>query len=220
LLNRNGSQKGNDQDMITVSSDTIVKMWLSASAQIKANHEYLSKLDSVLGDGDHGISILRVMQVMEQTLADQAAASLQAKFAEVSTAVMMADAGSTSPLLGSFFEGFSEAATKESYTIAELAGLFEAGLKSLQALGKAQPGDKTSIDAWVPAVAAMRANADADLKTAMQAAAKAAKAGAVSTKEMVAKFGRARNYGEKSRGSEDAGANSVAFFFIGFAEGL
>jgi dihydroxyacetone kinase-like protein len=208
------------RNMTTVTSDTIVKMWLCAAAQIKANHEYLSKLDSVLGDGDHGISILRVMQVMEQALAEQATANLQTKFAEVSTAVMMADAGSTSPLLGSFFEGFSEAATKETYTVAEIAGLFESGVKCLQALGKAQPGDKTSIDAWVPAVAAMRANANADLKTALQAAAKAAKAGAESTKEMVAKFGRARNYGEKSRGCEDAGANSVAFFFIGFAEAL
>ena len=202
--------------MNTVSSDTIVKMWLGASSQIKANHQELSKLDAVLGDGDHGTSILRVMQVMEKALEEQANASLQAKFAEVSTAVMMADAGSTSPLLGSFFEGFSEAATKDCYTVAELAGLFEAGLKQLQAIGKAKPGDKTSIDAWVPAVAAMKENAGQDLKTALAAAAAAAKAGAEATKEMVAKFGRARNYGEKSRGVEDAGANSVAYFFKGF----
>lgn len=203
--------------MTTVLSDTIVKMWLGASAEIKANHQELSKLDAVLGDGDHGTSILRVMQVMEKALEEQAGASLQAKFAEVSNAVMMADAGSTSPLLGSFFEGFSEAATKESYTVAEVAGLFEAGLKQLQAVGRAKPGDKTSIDAWVPAVEAMKANSGQGLKAALTAAAAAAKTGAEATKEMVAKFGRARNYGEKSRGVEDAGANSVACFFRGFA---
>lgn len=203
--------------MTTVLSDTIVKMWLGASAEIKANHQELSKLDAVLGDGDHGTSILRVMQVMEKALEEQAGASLQAKFAEVSTAVMMADAGSTSPLLGSFFEGFSEAATKESYSVAEVAGLFEAGLKQLQAVGRAKPGDKTSIDAWVPAVEAMKASSGQGLKAALEAAAKAAKTGAEATKDMVAKFGRARNYGEKSRGVEDAGANSVACFFKGFA---
>src|SRR5262249_46715618 len=104
----------------------------------------------------------------------------------------------------------------------EFAAAFESGLTAVRRQTKAQPGDKTLIDALVPAVAALREAVDAN-DTAMSAlhrAAEAARAGADATRNLVANQGRARYLGEKTLGHEDPGAVSVALLFAGFYSGL
>lgn len=207
--------------MSTYNSDVIIKMWQGATAQLKANHEYFSQLDSILGDGDHGTSMLRIAQVVDDTIAANAGKNTKDMLAEISEAVLMADAGSSSPLLGSFFQGMSDTVNGDELTAAEVVAVFAAGLDEMQAVGKAKPGDKTSLDTWLPGMAKMtEVAADGDLKAAAVAAVAAAEAGAEATKGMVARCGRARNYGEKSVGYVDAGAVSASYMFKGFAEVL
>jgi dihydroxyacetone kinase-like protein len=114
----------------------------------------------------------------------------------------------------------SDGITAETLDGAGLAGAFEAGLKSLQKQTKAKVGDKTMMDALIPAVEAARKAADAGQNPSdvLAQAAQAAKAGAESTKDIAARFGRARNVGAKSIGTPDAGATSVALVFQGLAE--
>jgi len=135
---------------------------------------------------------------------------------------MSVDAGSTGPLLGTFFKGLSEGATgRNQFDGVELAALVEAGTTKLQRLSRAQIGDKTMMDAFLPALAALKgADPEQGIKTAMQQAAAAAAQGAEATKAMRAKFGRARNLGERSLGAVDPGAMSVALLFEGFYEAL
>jgi dihydroxyacetone kinase-like protein len=105
---------------------------------------------------------------------------------------------------------------------AELAAAFEAGLEKFRAQTAAQMGDKTMLDALAPAVAAIRAAAEEGLGAAemLGRAAEAARQGAEGTKEMQARFGRARNLGARSIGSVDPGATSISLLFAGFAAAL
>jgi dihydroxyacetone kinase-like protein len=125
-------------------------------------------------------------------------------------------------LLGSFFQGLSEGATgRNEFDGGGLAALFEAGITKLQKQGRAQIGDKTMMDAFLPALAALQAADPAQgIKTALLQAATAAAQGAEATKTMRAKFGRARNLGDRSLGAVDPGAMSVALLFDGFCAAL
>jgi phosphoenolpyruvate---glycerone phosphotransferase subunit DhaL len=208
--------------IVTVGYSEICQMLLAAAGRIRGRHEMLSRLDSAVGDGDHGISMLRVMEAVETTVNGNSGTDLKALFSMVAWAVMSVDAGSTGPLLGTFFEGLSEGATdRNQFDGVALAALVEAGTTKLQRLSRAQIGDKTMMDAFLPALAALKgADPEQGIKTALQQAAAAAAQGAGATKAMRAKFGRARNLGERSLGAVDPGAMSVALLFEGFYEAL
>jgi dihydroxyacetone kinase-like protein len=99
--------------------------------------------------------------------------------------------------------------------------MFEAGLEKLSSISKAQVGDKTMMDALVPAVAACSemAASGASCAAALDQASKAAEQGAESTRDLQAQFGKARNLGQRSVGHKDPGAASLAMLLRGFAEG-
>jgi dihydroxyacetone kinase-like protein len=103
-----------------------------------------------------------------------------------------------------------------------LAASLAAGLRAVEKQTRARPGDKTMMDALVPAIEAIQASANSGepIPCAMELAAAAARAGAESTKDMIAKYGRAKFLGEKTRGSADAGATSIALLFQGFSDAL
>jgi dihydroxyacetone kinase-like protein len=200
----------------------ICQMLLAAAGRIRANHEMLSRLDSAVGDGDHGTTILRTMDTVAKTVSENTGPDLKQLFSTVAWAVMSCDGGSTSPLLGSFFMGLSEgAAGKESLNCPELAAMFEAGVNKMQKQSRAQIGDKTMMDALLPALAALKAaDPTRGIQAALQQAATAAAQGAEATKTMRAKFGRARHLGERSLGAVDPGAMSIALLFDGFRAAL
>ena len=209
---------------MTVGYDEIVAMLRGACRQIKENHELLGKLDSVGGDGDHGPTMLRVMTTLEKAIDGAAASDPKKLLKDAGWAVMGVDGGATGPLLGSLFMGMSEAAPGEGARLdaAALAAMFAAGAAKVRKQTKAQPGDKTMIDALVPAVEAIAAAAaeGAAIPAMLERGAAAAAAGAEATTQMMAKFGRAKNIKEKSIGSPDAGATSTSFIFKGFVEGV
>jgi len=206
----------------TIGYKRVRGMLNAAVDQIRIHHEALSRLDAATGDGDHGTTILRAMEAVAKAIAGDAAIELKPLFSSAAWAVLSCDGGSTGPLLGSFFLGVSEGcAGRNELDLAGLAAAFESGVVKLQKQSRAQIGDKTMMDAFLPALAALKAAPrDAAIKTALEQAAQAAAQGAEATSNMRAKFGRARNLGDRVLGHTDPGAVSVSLLFKGFSEGV
>ena len=195
-------------------------MILSAVARIRENHEILSRLDSATGDGDHGTTMLRAMKAAEDTIKDNPDEKTGDLLYKIGWSIMSADGGSTGPLLGSFFMGMSEAVDGGSeLDSSAVAEMIIAGAGKMHKQSRAQVGDKTMMDAMLPAVDALRAaDKGATVQEMLKLAAKAASDGADATKDMKAKFGRARNLGDRVIGHKDPGSVSISLIFQGFYE--
>ena len=207
----------------TIGIDDMGRMIRAAADLIRANRDDLSKLDSAIGDGDHGMTIARAMGIAEKVIEESEKKELKGLLKDVGWGVMGVDGGATGPLLGSFLMGLGNGIDElETIDCPTLAAMFEAGLAGVRRQSKAQIGDKTLMDALFPAVDAFRQAADEgkSIKEALHDAAKAAENGAISTKEFKARFGRAKNLGERTIGCQDPGATSMALIFQGFFEGL
>lgn len=200
----------------------MVKMLLGAAEQIKENHARLSELDSFGGDGDHGTTMLRAMEKLENSVGAAQTGQIKKLLSDVAWAVMGTDGGVTGPLFGSFFLGMSNgAAEAETLDVAAVAEMFEAGLNCLCKQTKAQIGDKTVIDALAPAVKGARRAADEGLhiSAVLEQAADAASEGARATRNLEPRLGRAKHAAQQSLGHEDPGAVSVSLIFKGFVKG-
>jgi dihydroxyacetone kinase-like protein len=205
----------------TVGRDELVAMLRGAVREIKENHETLSALDSHGGDGDHGTSMVRAMEQVEKVLEEASSEEIKGLLNDIGWAVMGIDGGATGPLLGSLLMGMADGVEgKSSLDASALAAMFGAGLAGVQKRTRAQVGDKTMIDALVPAVDALEEAVEegAGIAAALARAAEAAQTGALSTKGLQARFGRARNLGERSIGEQDPGATSMALIFRGFSK--
>ena len=190
----------------------------NALKQIKAREEEFSKLDAVIGDGDHGTAIVAAMTAVNKSA--QSGTEFKQMLGDMGMDVMMEVSGSTSTLLGAFFLGMSDHAEGTELDAAGVKAMFAGGLANVQQQTQAKRGDKTMMDALIPAVEAMQACTSDDIKEVLNAGAKAALDGAEATVPMKANFGRARNYGERSIGFADSGATSWSCMFASFAEAL
>jgi len=202
--------------------DDLVRVLRAGAARVKAGAEHLGRLDSAIGDGDHGVAMSRAVQALEQGIAGCQDETPGVLLKSVAWSVMSIDAGSTGPLLGSLFMGMMEpVGDADRVDCPLLASMFESGLAKLRAISKAEVGDKTMIDALVPAVEALSAAAAAGegVASGLDKAATAAEEGAERTKDYQARFGKARNLGARSLGHQDPGATSTAMLLRGFAEG-
>ena len=200
-------------------------LWMMGGAieKVKCEHKVLSELDSACGDGDHGTTMLRATNQLEKVMTAHQSDNLQGLLSDMGWTVLGIDGGATGPLLGSFFTGMSESvAGKQTLDAEALTVMFEAGLNALKKQTKAQVGDKTLMDALVPAVAALRAGAEAnqEILPILREAAAAAQEGAYSTKNLKARFGRAKYLGDRTLGHQDPGATSISLMFQGFYDGL
>lgn len=189
-----------------------------ALKNIKAKEEEFSKLDAVIGDGDHGTAIVTALSCIVRSA--QQGTEFKSMLTDMGMNVMLEVSGSTSTLLGALFLGMSDAAEGTELDADGVRKMFASGLANVQQQTAAKVGDKTMMDALVPAVEAMKACTSADIKDVLEAGAKAALAGAEATVPMKANFGRARNYGERSIGYMDSGAASWSCMFASFAEAL
>lgn len=189
-----------------------------ALKNIKAKEEEFSKLDAVIGDGDHGTAIVTALSCIVRSA--QQGTEFKSMLTDMGMNVMFEVSGSTSTLLGALFLGMSDAAEGTELDADGVRKMFASGLANVQQQTAAKVGDKTMMDALVPAVEAMKACTSSDIKEILDAGAKAALAGAEATVPMKANFGRARNYGERSIGYMDSGAASWSCMFASFAEAL
>ena len=183
--------------------------WAKAAEKTAAREKDYSALDAAAGgDGDHGEAIVAATRALASAQGDDFNSLLENMAARLEADV----SGSTSSLYGTFFEGMAEAAPAGTAELDAqgLADVFAAGLEELGFATKAKVGDKTFMDALIPAVEALKAHAAEGEAAMFAAAAAAAKAGSEATAQMQAKFGRAKNLGERSIGPIDAGSASNA----------
>lgn len=191
-----------------------VRDWVGAfAAAIAANKEYLTELDAAIGDADHGINMNRGMQaVLGKLGADESEqGDIGALLKSVGMTLVSTVGGAGGPLYGTFFLRMgASAAGRQELSAADVASALAAGVAGVRGRGKAEPGDKTMVDALVPAAEAVEsALADgADLGAALGKAAAAARAGMEATIPLVARKGRASYLGPRSAGHQDPGATS------------
>ncbi|MFA7172380.1 MAG: DAK2 domain-containing protein [Kiritimatiellia bacterium] len=203
--------------MLTI--DTFKQMIAAAGEEVKGNEKYFSKLDADAGgDGDHGTAIVTAFKAMASAQGTDFKSYVKA----LSEALQSAACGSTSTLYGTWLEGMSDAAPEGAAKLdgAGVAAMFNGGLEEIGFVTKARQGGKTLMDALIPATEAFQAAQAKGIAHMFKQAACAAEAGAEATCQMQAKFGRARNLGERSIGPRDAGASSMACIFAAFAKSL
>ncbi len=198
--------------------------WLRTFADEVTDHaDELTRLDSEIGDADHGSNMRRGMNAVVGKLDAAPDAAPAALLKSAGMTLVSTVGGASGPLYGTFFLRMgTSAGDRAEFDGAAFAAALRAGLEGVLTRGKAQLGDKTMVDALTPAVDALDAAlADgASLKDALRAAATAAREGADATVPLVARKGRASYLGERSAGHRDPGATSTTLLLEAAAESL
>ena len=202
--------------MTMLTIEAFRSMLQKALERIKEREDEFSKLDALTGDGDHGTAIVTAFSAAVKTA--EKGTDFKNMLNDMGFAVMMETSGSTSTLLGALFLGMGDAVNGTELNAADVKTMFAGGLANLRKQTKAEVGYKTMMDTLIPAVNAIEACVSDEIGDLLSAAAAAAQKGAEATVGMVAKFGRARNYGERSKGFMDSGAASWSAMFSAFAE--
>jgi len=188
---------------------------------IEEKREYLTDLDSAIGDADHGINMNRGLKKVMEKLQDKEYSDFAGIFRDVAMTLMSAVGGSAGPLYGTFFMKTGQAlAGKREATAEEFANAMQEGLNGIMTLGKSTLEDKTMVDALSPAIEALRNNSEEGELAAWTAAANAAEEGMKATIPMLAKRGRSSYLGERSIGHQDPGATSSWYLISCFRDAL
>jgi phosphoenolpyruvate---glycerone phosphotransferase subunit DhaL len=193
-------------------TSTAVREWIRAYADEVAQHRVeLVQLDTAIGDGDHGTNMDRGMRKAVEKLDGVEGEDIGALLKAVGMALVSSVGGAAGPLYGTLFLQMGTASGgRDALDLAGWTDALEAGVKGVQARGKAEPGDKTMVDALLPAVDALRAAADdgTALGDALRRSADAAAQGMRDTVALEARRGRASYLGPRSVGHQDPGATS------------
>jgi dihydroxyacetone kinase-like protein len=181
------------------------------------HRQELVRLDMAIGDGDHGANMDRGMQKVVEKLSGTEQADTGAALKSVAMTLISTVGGAAGPLYGTLFLQLGSAlAGKDEVELADYAAAWRKGVEGVQARGKAVPGDKTMVDALIPAVEALERAGELD--GVLEAAAAAAEQGMHATTPLVARKGRASYLGERSAGHQDPGATSSYYLMRTAAE--
>ncbi len=204
-----------------IDRDTFKRMLGESARLMLERADELSAIDSRFGDGDHGITVAKIAKVLQEGAAGDDEQPLKNFLDDLGMAAMAVRGGSAGPLYGTMIGGLGvELADDEDAITADAARRMFAGcLAEMRDITAAAVGDKTMMDALVPAVEAAQACASDDPADVFAAAADAAEAGAAASEGFASKFGRARSYGDATIGTPDAGAVSTSLFLRGLALG-
>lgn len=187
-------------------------------ASITAAEKELTEIDSHFGDADHGLTMSKIAKAVSEAV-EGSEGGIKSMLDDAAMAVMTLNGGSAVPLWNTWLDGMQEEApTGDEINTAELKTIFARALEELSDMSGAKVGDKTMMDALIPASEAIAAYSGSDEYELFASAAKAAAEGAEASKQFVSKFGRAKSYGEKTIGTPDAGAMSMSYFFQGLAQ--
>jgi dihydroxyacetone kinase-like protein len=196
---------------MAVGMQAVLK-WLEVLQQVYAeNRQWLTDLDSAIGDADHGINMDRGFTAVKAELATEVPSDIGAVFHHSATALIRHVGGASGPLYGTFFlRAATACAGKTEMEAADVLTLFQAGIEGVGQRGKAVAGDKTMMDALLPALDAMRKAVEngGGLAAILDQGAAAAHAGMLGTVPMQARKGRASYLGARSIGHQDPGATS------------
>jgi phosphoenolpyruvate---glycerone phosphotransferase subunit DhaL len=202
---------------VAIDRDTTLD-WMTRFAGEMAEHrQELVALDTAIGDGDHGTNMNRGMTKALEKISASEQADAGAVLKTVAMALISSVGGAAGPLYGTLFLQMGNSlAGQPEVDLAAYAAAWRKGLEGVQARGKAQPGDKTMVDALIPAVEALEAASDLD--GGLREAAQAAEEGMKATTPLLARKGRASYLGERSEGHQDPGATSTYYLFKSAAE--
>ncbi|MDR0823040.1 MAG: dihydroxyacetone kinase subunit L [Endomicrobium sp.] len=203
--------------MITLSN--IHSFVLGLQAVYTEKKEYLTQLDSPIGDGDHGINMARGFDAVIKAWDAKPPIDIGEAFKTVSMAIIKNVGGSSGPLYGTMFLRMSAFVGKKAeIDLTDWTGALEKGIEGIAQMGKGQKGDKTMLDAFYPALDALKSAESKTLKEALSASAQAGTEGMKGTIPMLAKKGRASYLGERSIGHQDPGATSAVYLLEVAAE--
>ena len=195
-----------------ITSDDVVA-WIRLAADVfRGEKEHLTALDSAIGDADHGINMDRGFQAVLAKLPTFPQEDVGAILKGTGMTLISTVGGASGPLYGSFFLQLGTAtAGKADISVEDFAAALDNGIARVQGLGKAEPGDKTMLEALLPAQVAIHTAAEAGESPAevLAAGAAAAEQGMLATIPLVARKGRASYLGERSAGHQDPGATST-----------
>jgi dihydroxyacetone kinase-like protein len=204
---------------VAITRDTVVDWMNRFASEMEEHRAELVRLDTAIGDADHGTNMDRGMRKALERLDSTDQADPGAVLKTVAMALVSSVGGAAGPLYGTLFLQMGGAlAGKEEVDLAGYVGAWRKGLEGVQMRGKADPGDKTMVDALVPAVEAMEGASDLD--GALRDAVEAAERGMRDTIPMVARKGRASYLGERSKNHQDPGATSTYYLYRSAAEAL
>ena len=205
--------------MDTLTSTTLQDWLRRAAAAFGEQRAFLTRLDADIGDGDHGENLARGFSAIGAKLPGWEGQTPGALFKSVAMTLIGTVGGASGPLYGSLFLEASKAAgDRAELTLPDWTGVLEAGVKGVQNRGKAAAGDKTMLDALLPAVAALRDAPDGELVPTLKRSAEAAAEGAEATRPLTARKGRASYLGERSVGHPDPGAVSSGLLLKALAD--
>ena len=194
----------------------------AAARRVSHHQDELSRLDAVAGDGDHGVNMATALAEAEKRIDDMIETTPAQVFRATSRAFHDTAGGAAGALFGSFFGAVAGQLSTSALpsTKADLVAGLEKGLARVMKIGRVQPGEKTMVDALAPAVEDARTALEegASLGGVLSAAARAARQGFLSTSAMQPRAGRARYAAERSFGTQDPGACTVALMFEAWAE--
>ena len=189
-----------------------------ASAAVIGAEAELTEIDSRFGDADHGLTMTKIAKAISAA-AEAADGGIQSMLDDAAMAVMSLNGGSAVPLWNNWLDGMQEEAPEgEEIDVAGIKVIFAKAFEALDDMSGAKVGDKTMMDALIPASEAIAAYEGDSADELFAAAAKAAAEGAENSRNFVSKFGRAKSYGTQTIGTPDAGATSMAYFFRGLAQ--
>ena len=192
-------------------SAKVIAILKNIIAAIEENAQFLTDLDAAIGDNDHGINMARGFKKVEADLPGLEGKDIGAILKKVGMDLVSTVGGSSGPLYGTaFMKAGAKAAGKNEIGMDDFLVMMDEGIGGVQLRGKAVKGEKTMLDAMIPAQEAMKAAAagGADTAAVLQAGVKAAEEGVEYTKTIIATKGRASYLGERSIGHQDPGATS------------
>jgi len=196
----------------TLDTADLKAVLLRVAKDVVAEAELLRELDAAIGDGDLGITMTIGMAAAEETLATLDESDMSALLMKPGMAFNRKAASTFGALYATMMMRMARAVKgKTTLTLNCLVEMADAAVTGVMDRGKAQPGDKTMLDAMVPARDALReaASSGAGLSEALADAANAAEQGALGTKEMVSQAGRSRWFAERTQGAQDPGATAI-----------
>jgi phosphoenolpyruvate---glycerone phosphotransferase subunit DhaL len=209
------------EDAVLMTNEDIMR-WIECTADVlRENRTYLTDLDSAIGDADHGINMDRGFSAIRDKFPTMATMDIPTRIKTVGSTLISTVGGAAGPLYGTaYLRAAGAVAGKQELTSADVVAMLEAFLGGIVARGKAQPGEKTMVDALTPALnAAQQAlNDGATIEQITDRAATAAEEGAKATIPLLATKGRASYLGERSIGHQDPGATSSSLILRCLAE--
>jgi len=204
---------------VPINRDTVLDWMRRFAGEMSEHREELVKLDTAIGDGDHGTNMDRGMKKAVEKLGEDELPDPGAVLKTTAMTLVSTVGGAAGPLYGTLFLQMGTAlAGQDEVDLPAYAAAWRKGLEGVQMRGKAEPGDKTMVDALIPAVEALESAQDLD--SGLREAAEAAERGMQATTPLVARKGRASYLGERSKDHQDPGATSTYYLYKSAAEAL